>query len=159
MTERKPAGMSFESWVDKQIREATERGELDNLPGAGKPLPDSNRPLGEHWWLKGYLKREGLSTDPLLPTPLRLRKELDRLPETVRPLPTEEQVRERVLELNREIAACIRSGAGPRVRLAPADLDAVLEQWRSERRRQGPEPAGTAPAQRPKRRRWWRRRR
>jgi hypothetical protein len=38
MTERKPPGMSFESWVDKQIREATERGEFDGLPGAGKPI-------------------------------------------------------------------------------------------------------------------------
>lgn len=39
MTERKPTGQSFESWVDKQIREAAERGELADLPGAGRPLP------------------------------------------------------------------------------------------------------------------------
>jgi hypothetical protein len=38
MTERKPARMDFDSWVDQQIREATERGEFDNLPGKGKPL-------------------------------------------------------------------------------------------------------------------------
>jgi hypothetical protein len=31
----------FESWIDKQIREAQERGDFDNLRGAGKPLtPD-----------------------------------------------------------------------------------------------------------------------
>ncbi|WP_216209213.1 DnaJ family domain-containing protein [Amycolatopsis aidingensis] len=133
MTERKPAGMSFESWIDKQIREATERGEMDNLPGAGKPLPDSNRPLEENWWLKGYLRQEGLSAEPLLPESLRLRKELDRLPETVRTLRTEREVREAVAELNRQIAACIRAGTGPRVRLAPADVDAVLQQWRAGR--------------------------
>ena len=37
--------MSFhESWVEKQIREAQERGEFDNLPGAGKPLSGARRP-------------------------------------------------------------------------------------------------------------------
>ncbi|GAT83553.1 molecular chaperone DnaJ [Streptomyces sp. F-3] len=40
MTERKPPGIPFESWVDRQIREAQQRGEFDRLPGAGRPLPD-----------------------------------------------------------------------------------------------------------------------
>ena len=39
MTERKPPGVPFESWVDKQIRDAEGRGEFTRLPGAGKPLP------------------------------------------------------------------------------------------------------------------------
>ncbi len=33
MTERKPPGVSFETWIDKQIREATERGEFAHLSG------------------------------------------------------------------------------------------------------------------------------
>lgn len=28
----------WEHWIDQQIREAQERGDFDNLPGAGKPL-------------------------------------------------------------------------------------------------------------------------
>lgn len=28
----------FESWIDRQIREAQERGEFDDLPGAGEPI-------------------------------------------------------------------------------------------------------------------------
>jgi DnaJ family protein C protein 28 len=28
----------WEKWIDQQIREALERGEFDNLPGAGKPI-------------------------------------------------------------------------------------------------------------------------
>jgi hypothetical protein len=36
MTERKPREISFTSWIDQQIAEATERGAFDNLPGAGK---------------------------------------------------------------------------------------------------------------------------
>jgi DnaJ family protein C protein 28 len=35
---RKYYGKRFEYYVNEQIREAMERGEFDNLPGAGKPL-------------------------------------------------------------------------------------------------------------------------
>jgi hypothetical protein len=35
MTERKPPGVSFDGWVDKQIREAEQRGEFSELPGFG----------------------------------------------------------------------------------------------------------------------------
>lgn len=36
---------SWESWIDEAIRDAQERGEFDNLPGAGKPLPDRRNPF------------------------------------------------------------------------------------------------------------------
>ena len=65
MTERKPADVNFESWIDRQIREATERGEFDNLPGTGKPLPGG--PVEEQWWLKDYLRRETLVLHALKP--------------------------------------------------------------------------------------------
>ncbi len=36
---RKPQDVQdWESWVDRQIREAQERGEFDDLPGKGRPL-------------------------------------------------------------------------------------------------------------------------
>jgi hypothetical protein len=57
MTERKPPGVSFESWVEKQISEATARGDFADLPGAGKPLPGAGVPDDEHWRLRGYLYR------------------------------------------------------------------------------------------------------
>lgn len=44
MTDRKPSGASFESWIDRQIREARERGDFDNLPGAGKRIPGLDQP-------------------------------------------------------------------------------------------------------------------
>ena len=37
MTKRKPPETSWETWIDRQIRVATEEGAFDNLPGAGKP--------------------------------------------------------------------------------------------------------------------------
>jgi Domain of unknown function (DUF1992) len=43
MTQRKPPGTSWETWIDAQIRVATEAGAFDNLPGAGKPSRTSIR--------------------------------------------------------------------------------------------------------------------
>ena len=31
-------------WVDLQVQQATQRGDFDNLPGAGKPIPGSRPP-------------------------------------------------------------------------------------------------------------------
>ncbi|NKQ59295.1 DUF1992 domain-containing protein [Amycolatopsis sp. K13G38] len=155
MTERKPSGISFESWVDKQIREAAERGAFDDLPGAGRPLPGLRRPHDEMWWIKDKMRREGLSSDALLPESLRLRKEIERLPETVRALPTEQAVREVVSDLNRRIADWLRAPQpGPRVYVGPVRADEVVAGWRANR---PASPSPEPPAEPPRRRRWWRR--
>ena len=153
-----------ESLVERQIRLAQERGEFDDLPGKGKPLPGLDGPDDENWWLKGYLRREGLSTEPLLPTPLQLRREIERLPDTVAGLPDERAVRGLVRELNRRIAEWLRAPVGPAVPVAPVDVDAVVARWLLDRaalrdRRAAERRAADAAARtdRP-RRRWWRRR-
>src|SRR3954453_8181730 len=74
----------YESLIDRQIRLAAERGDFDDLPLAGKPLPALAEPDDELWWVRGYLRREGLSTEVLLPPAVQLRKQIDRLPETLR---------------------------------------------------------------------------
>ena len=155
VTERKPAEVNFESWIDRQIREAADRGEFDNLPGAGKPLPGAGGQVEEQWWLKDYLRREGLPSDVLLPTPLLLRKEVDALPEAVRGLRTEAEVRELAADLNQRIVEWLRFGDGPRVPLRPVNADQVVEQWRARTRPPGravPEPAPPPPKTR-----WWHR--
>lgn len=72
-----------ETSVDRQIREAQERGLFDDLPGAGKPLPGLDEPDDENWWIKRKLREEGISADALLPPSILLRRELDRLPATL----------------------------------------------------------------------------
>lgn len=59
MTERKPPEVSFESWIDKQIREAEERGDFATLKGRGKPLPDGLNTTShdEQWWIKQKMAR------------------------------------------------------------------------------------------------------
>ncbi|KIA66817.1 DUF1992 domain-containing protein [Nocardia vulneris] len=155
MTERKPASLDFESWIDKQIREATERGEFRNLPGAGKPIPRGSD--DENWWLKGYLRKEGVSGDALLPPSILLRRDIERLPETVRELQSERAVRETVRELNKRVVDWLRLPHGPYVQVAPVDTEEIVEQWRAGRRKpQRPAPAPvSSPAQSGVS--WWRR--
>lgn len=167
MSERKPAGVDFESWVDRKIREATERGEFRNLPGAGKPLPGAgSRYHDENAWLRDYLRREGVSGDAALPPSLQLRREVERLPEKVRELTTEEQVRATVAELNRRIVDWLRVPTGPQLPVAPVDAEETVAGWRAAAGAAGRESAAqpSAPesergrASRPEPRRpWWRR--
>ena len=113
MTERKPAELSFASWIDQQITEAEARGAFDDLPGAGKPLPRRDDEYVGQAWLRNYLHREGISTEEALPEPLRLRKESERLTASARELPSEEHVREAVADLNERIMRWRRIPIGP----------------------------------------------
>jgi hypothetical protein len=74
VTDRKPPGVNWETWIDRQIREGMERGDFDGLPGHGKPIADLDRPHDELWWVRDKLRREGVS---YLPPTLALRKDLE----------------------------------------------------------------------------------
>lgn len=154
MTERKPPGMAFESWVERQIHDAQQRGEFDGLAGTGKPLPCRAEDRDEHWWIKQKLEHEGITGDMLLPPSLQLRKETERLGDTVRGLPAEQDVREVVRELNWRIAEWLRAPSEPYVPVRPVNEDKVVRRWRADpaRRRPGvstavpPRAAGTRAA-------------
>jgi Domain of unknown function (DUF1992) len=159
MTERKPPGMSFPSWIDKQISEAAERGAFDHLPGAGKPLPKWDEDEASQRWLHDYLRREGVDTEEILPTPLKLRKESSRLAETVQDLRTEQEVRDVVGELNERIMNWRRLPLGPPIFVPLVDEEKMVSDWRAGQPPGPPAPAGhAAPAAGPARRRRWRRR-
>jgi len=128
MTERKPPGVSFESWTDKQIREAEERGAFDNLPGRGKPLPSLNTPYDELWWVKSKMQREGLS---FLPPSLALRKEAEDAVDAVAAAATEAQVRRILAAINGKIEAALRRPLeGPPLNLVPFDVERTVAEWR-----------------------------
>ncbi|MGY0006394.1 DnaJ family domain-containing protein [Micromonospora sp. I033] len=150
----------WEAAVEAQIRSAQERGEFDNLPGAGKPIPGRDLPYDEGWWIRSFLEREQLPGDLLLPTPLQLRRRIEKLPDEVRDLPTEESVRAYVAALNAEVVAWLRTPTGPRVVVRPVNADDVVRDWRAARKRAAAERAAvtvdppTVPAP-PRRRSWW----
>jgi Domain of unknown function (DUF1992) len=156
MTERKPAGMSFTSWIDQQISEAAERGAFDNLPGAGKPLP--KRDDGPEAWLHKWLRREGVSAEEMLPTPLKLRKQSERLAEAVPSLRSEQDVREMVAGLNERIMQWRKLPLGPPVFVPLVDEEQMVCLWREAQ----PTPADhdshkDAESARARPRRFWRR--
>jgi hypothetical protein len=135
MTERKPQGMTFRSWIDQQISDAADRGAFDNLPGTGKPLRrgDSDNPDA---WVLDWVRREGVSTDELLPTPLRLRKQAAALADSVPELASEQEVRDCVAELNERIMEWRKLPIGPPIFVPLVDSEAMVARWRAER----PEP-------------------
>ena len=131
MTERKPYGMSWESWIDSQIRVAQEQGAFDNLPGAGKPLPDHGQPYDPMWWVKQLAKREQLS---LLPPSLELARKVEKELAALDKLPDEAAVRRRIDALNVEIGRLNATAVeGPPTRLAKLDVDQVVARWRRTR--------------------------
>ena len=160
MTERKPANASFESWVDAQIREARERGEFDNLAGAGKPLASIDGHDDEMWWVKQWLKREELS---FTPPALALRKNVEDMLESIGRLRTERAVRDVVGELNERIRHMNRIPPieGPPSNLMPLDVEAVVARWGHQRaalvaaEQPADEPRSEEAGQEPPRRRRW----
>ena len=131
MTERKPPGTSWETWIDAQIRVATEAGAFDNLPGAGKPLPNLGQEHDPLWWVKQLVQREQIS---MLPPSLELLRKMETELAAIEKLHDEATVRRRVAALNIEIAKVNATVLeGPPTRLGTLDVDQVLARWRRAR--------------------------
>jgi hypothetical protein len=123
----------YESSIDRQLREATERGEFDNLKGLGKPLGDHGQEYRDDWWVKDWVRREG-ATAGVIPPTLSLRREIDDLPATVDRLRTEAEVRGHVDEVNERLRkARVGLMDGPPLVLPPLDPAAVVAGWRERR--------------------------
>ncbi len=153
----------YESPVERAIREAQERGEFDDLPGAGKPLDlgDTNDPM---WWVRRLAEREQLDFTGALPPAVALRKEAATFPESLLDLRTEESVRAVLDDYNLRVRRDRLRPPDPRLPalLAPTvDVDDLVERWRALRASSQPavvDPPVASGEARP-RRRWWRRRR
>ena len=129
MTERKPPGTSWETWIDEQIRVAREQGAFDNLPGAGKPLPNLGQEHDPLWWVKQLAQREQVS---MLPPALELLRKVETELAAIGKLRDEAAVRRRVTALNVEIAKVNATVVeGPPTRLGTLDVDEVVAQWRA----------------------------
>jgi hypothetical protein len=156
MTDRKPTGVSFETWVEQQIRQAQERGAFSGLPSAGKPLQIDPEQTAYDWAL-AKARREGVETAAMLPPGLRLRRERDELPERAARLDSEAAVRALAEDYNAGVQAFWRRPQESRWAPVPglADVEALVTGWAASR---PPPPRPEAPPAPEPRRRWWRRR-
>lgn len=132
MTERKPPGVSFDAWTDKQIRDAQARGDFDRLPGMGEPLPaELESGYDELWWVKRKMAREGLA---VLPPALALRKEAEDALEAAYAAPSERVVRRIVEDVNVKIRDMMfKPPPGPPLGKKPYDVEEVVRAWRQRR--------------------------
>lgn len=85
----------FFDLVERRIREAMAAGDFDDLPGAGRPIPDIDEEYQPDWWAKKWLERHRLhdAADELRRA---VRGEVPRL----RSSPDREGARRRAAELN-----------------------------------------------------------
>ena len=142
-----------QTWVDLQIRAAMERGEFDDLPGAGKPIEGLGTEHDPDWWIKRLVERERLV---VLPPSIQLRKDDAALDDLLDRQPSEQAAREVIEDFNaRVLRARYQIPVGPPLITQPRDVEETLAQWRERRTARlaaAPEPDPPV-----RRRRWWRR--
>lgn len=102
-----------------------ERGEFDNLPGAGKPL---DLDPSDDWWIKAKMEREGL--DAVLPAPLALRREVETIQDTLADVQRETDAREICENLNDRVRDYYARGMSePRIIVRLLDIEKELRDW------------------------------
>ena len=140
-----------QTWVDLQIRQAMDRGDFDDLPGAGKPIEGLGEQHDPDWWLKKLVERERIT---VLPPSVALRREDAELDQTLDRYNSSSEVREHVEDFNdRVIKARYSLHPGPPLITMPRDVDAAVAAWRE--RRDARRTARTAPAVPPRKGHWW----
>ena len=118
--------------AETAIQQAFRRGEFDNLPGAGKPLPDLHEVHDPDWWIRKKIERENLTG--LGPPALTLRTESAQLRARLDALHLESDVRAVLDDFNRRVKEARRQLlGGPPVVTPPRDVDADVEAWRERR--------------------------
>ena len=119
-------------YVEISIQQAMRRGDFDNLPGTGKPIPGLTAPYDPDWWIRQKIEREKITG--LGPPALTLRTENAELDGRIDATNTEQRVRELLDDFNaRVITARRQLQGGPPVVTPTRDIDAEVERWRERR--------------------------
>ena len=98
------------TYVDELVRQAMARGEFDDLPLSGKPIPGLGTRHDPDWWLKAFIEREQISG--VLPEALQLRKDDADLDDRLDGEHLEDRVREVVAEFNARVVEARRQLLG-----------------------------------------------
>ncbi|GAA1464489.1 DUF1992 domain-containing protein [Microbacterium thalassium] len=147
---RQPTATDRAAYVEVAVQQAIRRGEFEDLPGSGKPIPH----LGDHhdpdWWIRRKIESEQLTG--LGPPALTLRVESAHLDERLDELSREEDVREALEDFNRRVrVARMQLLGGPPVVTPLREVDDEVVAWRERRdaaRREASEPEQPAPRRR-----------
>lgn len=119
-------------WVDTIVDQAIRRGEFDDLPLQGKPLPGIGGTQDPDWWLKNLVEREQITG--VLPA-AQLRAEHAAMDETLDREHDEQRVREIVADFNARVVDARRQlTGGPPVVTPTRDVEREVSRWRRRRR-------------------------
>jgi hypothetical protein len=131
VTTRKPAELSFEGWIERQIQEAQQSGRFDDLPGRGRPQ-HSDDAADPHWWTKQLLRREQVD---FLPPALELRRSVEKALAALPALRDERRVRALLERVDAEIRrANATATSGPPTTQPPLDVEALVAAWKRSRK-------------------------
>ncbi|MCJ1707815.1 DUF1992 domain-containing protein [Microbacterium sp. VKM Ac-2923] len=143
------------AFVENAIQQAIRRGEFDDLPGAGKPLPDLGGAHDPDWWIRRKIETEKLTG--LGPPALTLRVEHAEMAERLDAIAREIDVRDAIRDFNRRVIDARRQlQGGPPVVTPTVDEEAEVAAWAGRRREREEAARVAAPVRR--RRRWFGRR-
>lgn len=124
---RKAPGETWEAYADRQVREAQQRGEFDDLPGSGRPLPDLGRRRDPDWWIRRKLKDEEFVR---VPPALELRRDVERARERITAATSEDEARAILETINARIRhANATIITGPPSSVWPLDEERVMAAW------------------------------
>jgi hypothetical protein len=129
VTERKPTGVSWQSWTEKQIEEGRRAGLFEGLSGHGKPIDGLDGTRDDEWWIKAKLRREKID---YLPPTIAIRGERDAAVAAALDAPDECTVRRLVDQINDRIRYVnSHTVAGPPSTVWVVDVDSILDRWRA----------------------------
>ncbi|ASD21780.1 molecular chaperone DnaJ [Cryobacterium sp. LW097] len=119
-------------YVEIAIQQAMRRGDFDNLPGTGKPIPGLTAPYDPDWWIRQKIEREQITG--LGPAALTLRSEDAGLDASLDAVVAERAVREILDDFNRRVIEARRQlRGGPPVVTALRDVDTEVARWQERR--------------------------
>jgi len=120
------------AYVDTVIDQAVRRGEFDDLPLAGKPIPGLSGTHDPDWWLKSVIEREQLTG--LGPPAMLLRREDQELDDRLDRELDETTVRDLLEDFNARVVDARRQLlGGPPVVTPTRDVDHEVARWRARR--------------------------
>lgn len=119
-------------YVDAVIDQAIRRGEFDDLPLAGKPIPGLTGTHDPDWWLKSVIEREQLTG--LGPPAMLLKQEDRELDDRLDRELDETTVRDILADFNARVVDARRQLlGGPPVVTPTRDVDHEVARWRARR--------------------------
>jgi len=127
-----PTAADRAAYVETAIQQAIRRGEFDNLPGAGKPLPGLNGRHDPDWWIRRKIETEQLTG--LGPPALTLRSEDAALDGRLDGMHRERDVRAAIDDFNLRVKEARRQLlGGPPVVTQLRDPDHEVRAWHERR--------------------------